>query len=263
MSAAAGGRARTRPIVVKIGGSTLGAEDTTLADVVELGRQGMQPIVVHGGGAMITDWLDRLGVSAVFIEGLRATNADALDVVIAVLRGVVNTRLVAEINRLGGRAIGLSGVDGGLVQARRADERLGFVGEVTRVDREALRPILESGAIPVIAPIGLEPPGQPLNINADTVAGEIARALGAHCLVFLTDVDGVLDHRGGLIERLDAAGAAELRAAGTLAGGMIPKIEASLRAAERDAIAYVANGRLPHTLAQIVAGEQLGTRIGA
>jgi acetylglutamate kinase len=248
-------------IVVKIGGSTLGDEDTTLADVVELRRDGMHPIVVHGGGAMITDWLHRLGVHAVFIEGLRSTNAEALEVVIGVLRGIVNTRLVAEIDRLGGRAIGLSGVDAKLVQARRVDERLGFVGEVTRVDREALRPILESGAIPVIAPIGLEPPGQPLNINADTVAGEIARALGAHMLVFLTDVDGVLDGAGALVEVLDAERAAELREAGTLAGGMIPKIDASLRAAERGAAAYVAYGRVPRTLARIVAGEQLGTRI--
>ena len=250
-----------RPIVVKVGGSTLGAEDTTLADVVELRRGGAHPIVVHGGGAMITSWLERLGVKAVFIEGLRSTNAEALEVVIGVLRGVVNTRLVAEIDRLGGRAVGLSGVDGGLVQARRADERLGFVGEVTRVDREALRPVLESGAIPVIAPIGLEPPGQPLNINADTVAGEIARALEAHCLVFLTDVEGVLDGSGRLVETLDRERAAELREAETLAGGMIPKIDACLRAAERGATAYVANGRVPRTLARIVAGEQLGTRI--
>ena len=261
MSDAADAGTGDGPIVVKIGGSTLGAEDTTLADVVELHRQGMHPIVVHGGGAMITDWLDRLGVHAVFIDGLRSTNAEALEVVIGVLRGVVNTRLVAEIGRLGGRAIGLSGVDGGLVQARRADERLGFVGEVTRVDREALRPVLESGAIPVIAPIGLEPPGQPLNINADTVAGEIARALGARSLVFLTDVEGILDHGGQLVQALDAERAAELREAGTLAGGMIPKVEASFRAAERGAIAYVANGRLPHTLARIIVGERLGTRI--
>lgn len=250
-----------RIVVVKIGGSTLGDEDTTLADVVELRRSGMLPVVVHGGGAMITEWLDRLGVHAVFIEGLRSTSAEALDVVIGVLRGVVNTRLVAEIDRLGGRAVGLSGVDGGLVQARRADERLGFVGEVTRVDREALRPILESGAIPVIAPIGLEPPGQPLNINADTVAGEIARALNARLLVFLTDVDGVLGEGGELLESINVGQASELREAGTLAGGMIPKIDACFRAAERGATAYVAYGRVPRTLARIVAGEHVGTRI--
>ena len=249
------------PIVVKIGGSTLGDEDTTLEDVVALRKRGERVIVVHGGGAMISDWLERLEVSSVFIDGLRSTNEEALDVVIAVLRGVVNTRFVAAIERLGGRAVGLSGVDGGLIRARRRDQRLGFVGEVTGVDREVLRPILDSGVVPVIAPIGLEPPGQPLNINADTVAGEIARAVGASRLVFLSDVDGVLDGRGMLIEELDAGSAASLREEGTVVGGMIPKIDAGLRATERGAAAYVANGRLPRTLERVVSGEALGTRI--
>ena len=250
------------PTVVKIGGSTLGGEDTTLEDAVQLHRSGHRLVIVHGGGAMITDWLERLGVRSVFIEGLRSTSGEALDVVIAVLRGVVNTHLVAEIERLGGRAAGLSGVDGGMIRARRHDERLGFVGEVTGVDREALRAVLENGAIPVIAPIGLEPPGQPLNINADTVAGEVARALGASRLVFLTDVDGVLDGAGVLLSELDTARAEELRGDGILAGGMIPKVDASLRAAERGATAHVANGRVPRTLVRIVEGESLGTRIG-
>lgn len=250
-----------RMIVVKIGGSTLGDEDTTLADVVALHRKGLHPVVVHGGGAMITDWLARLDVPAVFVDGLRATSAEALEVVIGVLRGVVNTRLVSEIVRLGGRAVGVSGVDGGLVRARRADERLGYVGEVTAIEPGVLYPILEGGAIPVIAPIGLEPPGQPLNINADTVAGEIARALRARLLVFMTDVDGVLDGDGALIETLGAGRASELRAAGTLAGGMLPKIDASLRAAEARVQVHVAQGRTRRTLERIAEGEQLGTRI--
>ena len=250
-----------RMIVVKIGGSTLGDEDTTLVDVVALRRDGMYPIVVHGGGAMITDWLERLDVPAVFVDGLRATSEEALEVVIGVLRGVVNTRLVSEIVRLGGRAVGVSGVDGGLVRARRADERLGFVGEITGIDASVLHPILESGAIPVIAPIGLEPPSQPLNINADTVAGEIARALRAQLLVFMTDVDGVLDGGGEVIATLGGERASTLRAAGTLAGGMLPKIDASLRAAEEQVRVHVAQGRARRTLERIVAGEQLGTRI--
>ena len=247
--------------MVKIGGSTLGDEDTTLEDVVALRQRGERVIVVHGGGAMITDWLDRLEVPSVFIEGLRATSEEALEVVIGVLRGVINTRFVAAIERLGGLAAGVSGVDGGLVRARRSDERLGFVGEVTEIDGEALRALLEGDATPVIAPIGLEPPGQPLNINADTVAGEIARAAGASRLVFLTDVDGVLDGEGALIEELDAAGAAALREDGALAGGMIPKIDAALRAAERGVAAHVANGRLPHTLERIASGDAPGTRV--
>ena len=250
-----------RIVVVKIGGSTLGDEDTTLVDVVALRRNGLHPVVVHGGGAMITDWLERLDVPAVFVDGLRATSEEALEVVVGVLRGVVNTRLVSEVVRLGGRAVGVSGVDGGLVRARRADARLGYVGEITGIDGEALRALLEGEATPVIAPIGLEPPGQPLNINADTVAGEIARAAGARSLVFLTDVDGVLDGSGAPIAELDGARAAALRAEGALAGGMIPKIDAALRAAERGVAAHVANGRLPHTLKRIAAGETPGTRV--
>ena len=250
-----------RIVVVKIGGSTLGDEDTTLIDVVAMRREGLHPVVVHGGGAMITDWLERLDVPATFVDGLRATSAEALEVVVGVLRGVVNTRLVAEIARLGGRAVGLGGVDGGLVRARRADERLGYVGEITDVDASVLHPILEGGAIPVVAPIGLEPPSQPLNINADTVAGEVARALGARLLVFMTDVDGVLDGGGELIAELGGARASELRAAGTLAGGMLPKIDASLRAAERGVRVHVAQGRARRTLERIAAGERLGTRI--
>lgn len=250
-----------RMIVVKIGGSTLGDEDTTLVDVVALRREGYYPIVVHGGGAMITDWLERLDVPAVFVDGLRATSEEALEVVIGVLRGVVNTRLVSEIVRLGGRAVGVSGVDGGLVRARRADERLGFVGAITGIDASVLHPILEGGAIPVIAPIGLEPPSQPLNINADTVAGEVARALRARLLVFMTDVDGVLDGDGDLIETLGGEQASTLRAAGTLAGGMLPKIDASLRAAEEEVRVHVAQGRARRTLERIAAGEALGTRI--
>ncbi len=250
-----------RMVVVKIGGSTLGDEDTTLVDVVALRNSGLYPVVVHGGGAMITDWLERLDVPAVFVDGLRATSEEALEVVVGVLRGVVNTRLVSEIARLGGRAVGVSGVDGGLVQARRADERLGFVGEITGIEPAVLYPILEGGAIPVVAPIGLEPPSQPLNINADTVAGEIARALQARLLVFMTDVDGVLDGDGSLIETLGGEQASTLRAAGTLAGGMLPKIDASLRAAEEQVTVHVAQGRARRTLERIVAGEPLGTRI--
>lgn len=184
------------PTVVKIGGSILGAEDTTLEDVVALQRDGGRPIVVHGGGAMISDWLDRLSVTSEFVEGLRATSAEALEVVIAVLRGVISTRLVAQIEALGGRGVGLSGVDGAVVRAERYDERLGFVGRISHVDGSLLDALLDAGAVPVIAPIGLEPPGQPLNINADTVAGEVARAVGAGRLVFLTDVDGLLDAGG-------------------------------------------------------------------
>ena len=250
-----------RPVVVKIGGSTLGAEDTTLDDVVAMHEAGERVIVVHGGGAMITDWLARLEVPSEFVDGLRSTSADVMEVVVAVLRGVINTQLVAAVVERGGRAVGLSGVDGGVVRAERYDERLGYVGRVTDVDGEFLLALLDAGAIPVIAPIGLEAPAQPLNINADTVAGEVARAVGASRLVFLTDVDGLLDEQKQLIGSLDAGRAASLRADGTLGGGMIPKVDACFRAAEAGATAYMVNGRVGGMLRRVAAGEAVGTRI--
>lgn len=255
------------PMVVKIGGSTLGAEDTTIEDIVALQRAGARPIVVHGGGAMISDWLDRLGVESRFVHGLRSTNAEAIEVVVGVLRGVVNTRLVGQLVGRGGTAIGLSGVDGGMVRAEQYDPELGFVGRVTAVDPRVVLDLVAAGSIPVIAPIGLETstgaggPGQPLNINADTMAGEVAHATGAERLIFLTDVDGLLDADGALIPRLAAPQAEALRAEGTLAGGMIPKVEACFRAASAGTTAVIANGRSAGTLRRIAAGETVGTRI--
>lgn len=251
------------PIVIKIGGSTLGADDTTIEDVVALQRAGERVIVVHGGGAMITDWLTRMEIPSVFVDGLRSTSAAALDVVVGVLRGVVNTQLVGAFVAAGAPAVGMSGVDGGLVQAERYDDRLEYVGRITGVRAAILQPLLDGGVIPVIAPIGVEPPAQPLNINADTVAGEVARAVGARLLVFLTDVDGLLDRQGTVIPTLSAPHAEALRVEGVLSGGMIPKIEACFRAAAAGADARIANGRQRETLRRLAAGEQLGTRIGA
>jgi acetylglutamate kinase len=247
--------------VVKIGGSTLGSQDTSLQDVVALHREGVRPVVVHGGGAMITDWLGKMEIESTFVDGLRSTSEEAIRVVVGVLRGVVNTQLVAEIVGLGGNAVGLSGVDGGAVKARRYDDRLGYVGEVTEVDATFIESLLKAGVIPVIAPIGLEPPSQPLNINADTVAGEVARALRADSLVFLTDVDGLLDASKTLITEVGPARAAELRADGVLSGGMIPKLDACFRAAGVGVRAFIANGTQPATLRRIASGEAVGTRI--
>ncbi len=252
---------QTRATVVKIGGSTLGSQDTSLHDVVALHREGARPVVVHGGGAMITDWLGKMEIHSEFVDGLRATSEEAIRVVVGVLRGVVNTQLVAEIVGLGGNAVGVSGVDGGAVTARRYDERLGYVGEVTEVDATFIQSLLDAGVIPVIAPIGLEPPSQPLNINADTVAGEVARALRADSLVFLTDVDGLLDGSKTLITEVSPGRAATLRAEGVLSGGMIPKIDACFRAAEVGVRAFIANGTQPATLRRIASGEAVGTRI--
>ncbi len=249
--------------VIKIGGSTLGAQDTSLQDVVELHRQGQRPVVVHGGGAMISDWLKRLEIESHFVDGLRSTSAPAMEVVLGVLRGVVNTQLVAEIIALGGRAVGLSGVDGAIVQGEQYDERLGFVGRITAANADILNSLLDAGVIPVIAPIALEAPSQPLNINADTMAGEIARALGAAQLIFLTDVDGLMDGTGAVVDSLNAERAEALRAEGVLSGGMIPKIDACFRAAEVGVAAFIANGTQPHTVHRLVSGERIGTRIEA
>ena len=247
--------------VVKIGGSTLGAADTSLEDVVALAAEGGRPLVVHGGGAMITDWLERMQVEATFVDGLRATNAEAIDVVVGVLRGVVNARLVAEIVQRGGRAVGVCGIDGGSIRAERYDERLGFVGRITGVEAAFFTDLIDAGVIPVVAPIGLEAPAQPLNINADTVAGELARAVRAERLLFMTDVDGLLNGDGELIEAIGRAEADRLRRDGVLAGGMIPKVDACFRAAEAGTEAYIANGTLPGTLRRLLA-EPLGTRVG-
>ncbi|MDP2327220.1 MAG: acetylglutamate kinase, partial [Dehalococcoidia bacterium] len=250
-----------RATVIKIGGSTLGSEDTSLQDVAALHRAGERVVVVHGGGAMITDWLKKMAIDSVFVDGLRSTNEAALEVVVGVLRGVVNTQLVGEIVALGGRAVGVCGVDGGCVRAERYDDRLGYVGRVTSVDGPFIEGLLDAGFVPVIAPIGFEAPNQPLNINADTVAGEVARAIHADSLTFLTDVDGLLDASKTLMPEVDAARAAALRAEGTLSGGMIPKIDACFRAAEVGVRALIANGTTPGTLRRIAAGESVGTRI--
>lgn len=250
-----------RATVIKIGGSTLGSEDTSLQDVAALHRAGERVVVVHGGGAMITDWLKKMAIDSEFVDGLRSTNEAALQVVVGVLRGVVNAQLVGEIVALGGRAVGVCGVDGGCVRAERYDDRLGYVGRVTSVDGPFIEGLLDAGFVPVIAPIGFEAPNQPLNINADTVAGEVARAIHADSLTFLTDVDGLLDASKTLMPQVDAARAAALRAEGTLSGGMIPKIDACFRAAEVGVRALIANGTTPGTLRRIAAGESVGTLI--
>ena len=186
-------------IVVKIGGSTLGSHDTTLEDLVALQSQGVQPIVVHGGGKTISEWMERQGVRPRFVRGLRVTDEPSLDIVVGVLSGVVNKAIVASILALNGRAVGLSGVDGGMLRAKVMEPELGLVGSVVEVDPRPARAVIEAGFMPVIAPVAVRSPeagahgGSLLNVNADTAAGEIALALGAERLVFLTDVAGVMD----------------------------------------------------------------------
>lgn len=254
-------------LVAKIGGSTLGAHDTTLADIVALQKCGIRPVVVHGGGALITEWLARHNVESRFERGLRVTDAETLKVVVAVLAGLVNKELVARLAALGANVCGLSGADTGILRARIADEKLGFVGDIMDVNADPLIRLLDAGQIPVVAPIAAEwdgerPTGQLLNTNADTAAGAIAVALGARWLAFLTDVEGVRDSNGDVLERISGVEAKQLVETGVVDGGMIPKVEACASAAAAGCTGVIADGRREGALLAIVEGRPTGTAIG-
>lgn len=249
-------------ILVKIGGSTLGGRDTTLQDVVALQRQGVQQVVVHGGGKIISEWMVRQGVRPTFAGGLRVTDEASLEIVIAVLTGVVNKSLVASINALGGRAIGLSGVDGGMLKAAIKDPDLGLVGEVVEVDTKPIKAVMAAGFVPIIAPVAVRHESESmLNVNADTVAGEIAAAIGAERLVMLTDVEGVLDSSRRLIPRLTRRQAEGLMHSNVVDGGMVPKIGACLKALEAVKMTHIVDGRMPNALVDAFEGKAMGTRL--
>jgi acetylglutamate kinase len=255
-------------IVVKLGGATLGNHDTTLEDIVSLQQQGWSVVVVHGGGKTITDWLGQRGLATEFIDGERVTDEATLEVVVSVLAGLVNKEIVADIDALGGLAMGISGVDGAFIQGKIKSKELGYIGEVVKVNPAPLRALLKAGFIPVVAPVSLNSgkraPGERgvLNINADVVAGEIAAAIGAKKLIFLTDVVGVCDRQGKLLPRLSTAEAEALMASGTAAGGMIPKVKACLKALSGASSAcIIIDGRQPHALLNEIEGKGAGTTI--
>lgn len=254
-------------IVVKIGGSTLGSHDTSLRDIAALQRDGVRPVVIHGGGKVVSDWMQRQGVRPRFIRGLRVTDEPSLEIAVAVLTGLVNKQLVAELNGLGGRAVGLSGVDGGMIEARIADPQLGLVGEVARIDPGPIRALTDAGYIPVVASIAasnaMNKGGVPqlLNMNADTVAGEMAAALDVERLVMLTDVEGVLDTSRRLIPRLTRLHARRLMESNVVAGGMVPKIGACLRALDSVSSAHIVDGRRTGALVEAIRDADIGTRL--
>ena len=252
--------------VVKIGGSTLGSHDTTLTDLVELQARGDRFVVVHGGGKTISEWMEKQGVRPKFVNGLRVTDSQSLDIVVAVLTGLINKSLVAAINNIGGKAIGISGADGKIVNAEIADPQLGYVGRVTSINTEPVEAILEAGYMPVIAPVGVYSSSNDenmlLNINADTVAGYISSSIHSDRMVFLTDVEGVLDSSKRLISRMPRKQADSLAASHVIDGGMIPKMEACIEALSGGAISQIIDGRLPGALKEVVLGQNLGTRIG-
>jgi len=246
----------------------LGSHDTTLLDLVDMQKQGLLPVVVHGGGKVITEWLDKQGVRPKFVRGLRVTDERTLRVAVSVLTGEVNKEIVASLQAFGGKAIGLSGVDGGMLRARVLDPELGLVGSVIKVDAAPISVVTSAGFIPVIAPVALRSPnpssGTPafLNVNADTAAGEIAVALNADRLVFMTDVEGVMDSSRRLIERLTERQAQGLMNSNVIAGGMLPKIGACLMALGNVGATHIIDGREPHTLRDALDGKSLGTRVG-
>ena len=270
---------KAETLVVKYGGHAMGdpeAQADFAEDVVLLKAIGINPVVVHGGGPQIGSMLKRLGVESRFVDGLRVTDAETAQIAEMVLAGSINKEIVGWIGRAGGRAVGISGKDAGLVQAEKVGRNqpdplqgiernvdLGFVGEPVAVDRRIIDSLSREGIIPVIAPIGIGADGHTYNINADTMAGAIAAALGASRFFLLTDVAGVLDKQGQLLSDLDPAAVRALREDGTISGGMIPKLETCVAAVESGVdAAVVLDGRVPHAmLLEIFTKRGAGTLI--
>jgi acetylglutamate kinase len=241
-------------LVIKVGGAA-GATadlDALLEDVVLLRFVGMRPVIVHGGGSEISAWQQRMGIETKFVNGLRVTDAPTMEIAKMVLTGKVGPDIVARIHTLGAGAIGLSGEDGPTLLVRpRTDAGgadLGFVGDVAQVNGEPLMAILDQGRIPVMASIGLGYDGQAYNVNADTVAAELAVTLHASKLILMTDVAGVRDGDGALISQLDAVRARKLLADSVIRDGMIPKVEAAIRATEGGSATHIIDARVPHAL---------------
>ncbi|SMC20123.1 N-acetylglutamate kinase [Desulfacinum hydrothermale DSM 13146] len=268
-----------KTIVIKYGGHAMKDEalkESFAKDVVLMKYIGIHPVVVHGGGPQIGRMLDRVGKKSDFRAGMRVTDQDTMDVVEMVLAGKVNKEIVAFINRHGGRAIGLSGKDGQLIEARKmhiyryqGDDQppeiidIGLVGEVQRINAEILKVLEQSRVIPVIAPVGVGTDGETYNINADLVAGKVASALNAEKLILMTDVPGVLDRSGELISTMTASEAADLMQDETLKGGMIPKVQCAIDAVQAGVhkVAIV-DGRIPHcVLLELFTDSGIGTEI--
>jgi len=265
---------RGKRIVIKYGGSAM--TDTRLKrdfaeDIALISFIGMNPIIVHGGGPQIGELLKKIGKESRFVKGLRVTDPETMDVVEMVLVAKVNKDVVSLINSYGGRAVGISGRDGGLIRAKKAkparlagkDEDLGLVGEVDKINPELIASLEESGFIPVIAPVGAGPDEKPFNINADTAAGALSAALEAEKFILLTDVPGVLDRDNRLISSLSEEKAEELMRTGVASGGMIPKIKCCLSALRGGVPkAHVIDGRVPHALLlEMLTDEGIGTEI--
>jgi acetylglutamate kinase len=259
-----------KTVVIKYGGHAM--EDPALADlfaqdVVLMRLVGMNPVVVHGGGPQISDLMQRLGKVPEFVDGLRVTDAETVDIVRMALVGKVNREVVGALNQHGSLAVGLSGEDAGLITVRMRDERLGFVGDVTSIDASILERLIREELIPVVATVGVDEDGQAYNVNADTAAGAIAEAMTAEKLVYLTDVSGLYEDFGdesSLISRIDVEGLERLVRDGKLSEGMIPKIRSCVDALRNGVSrAHILDGRIPHALLlEFFTREGIGTMIG-
>jgi acetylglutamate kinase len=249
-------------LVLKLGGTTLAEQQQVLAEVAAVARR-RPVVVVHGGGKRMTEWLDRLGLPTRFEGGLRVTDAPAIEVAAAVLRGVVNSELVAALRDLGVDAVGLSGVDGGLLIAERVPA-MGLVAHVVGIRRDLLDTILVSGQVPVVAPLARDEEGIVCNVNADDAAAGLAAGLGARQLVLMTDVDGIRGADGTKIPTLTTSEAEGLIAAGTIAGGMVPKVRAALAGITGPgAEAIICDAAAPGALARALGDAAFGTRVTA
>jgi acetylglutamate kinase len=247
-------------VVIKLGGTTLAEQRQVLGEVAAVARR--RPIViVHGGGKRITEWLDRLGVPTRFEGGLRVTDAAAIEVAAAILRGVVNSELVTALHDVGVDAVGLSGVDGGLLVGERV-VGLGLVAHVVGIRRNLLDAILVGGQVPVVAPLARDETGIVCNVNADDAAAGLAAGLGAPQLILMTDVDGIRGADGAKLGTISAADAAALIAAGTISGGMVPKVRAALAGITAPgAEAVICDASAPGALARALDDATFGTRI--
>ncbi|KIC11730.1 acetylglutamate kinase [Leisingera sp. ANG-M1] len=239
-------------VVIKLGGHAMGSDeamDTFARDIVLMRQVGVNPVIVHGGGPMINAMLEKLQIQSEFVNGKRVTDAATMEVVEMVLSGVVNKRIVQAINRQGGRAVGLSGKDANLITCDQANADLGFVGAPAEMDPKVLYGLFEKDMIPVIAPIGTGRDGETFNINGDTAAGAIAKALEADRLLLLTDVAGVKNGEGEVVTELSAADVEEMTASGVIAGGMIPKTETALDAVRNGVRACtIVDGRVQNSV---------------
>ena len=270
-----------RTVVIKYGGNAMTEEALKRGfarDVVLMRLVGIQPVVVHGGGPQIGRLLERIGKESAFVEGMRVTDRETMGVVEMVLGGQVNKEIVQLINAQGGRAVGLTGKDGGLIRARklRLERRgpeteapeiidLGHVGEVESVDASVVHMLVRGGFIPVIAPVGVGADGETYNINADLVAGKVAEVLQAEKLILLTNTPGILDREGRLISGVDAAAVERLVAEGVISGGMLPKVRCALEAVQAGVnAAHIIDGRVEHAvLLELFTDEGVGTLIRA